>query len=63
MMAAWRTVVKRLLLVLPVLWIVVSLIFFLSTLFPAIRWSKCWARERRRRILAHYATPMAWMCR
>jgi ABC-type dipeptide/oligopeptide/nickel transport system permease component len=34
MMAAWRTVAKRLLLVLPVLWIVVSLIFFLIHLVP-----------------------------
>jgi ABC-type dipeptide/oligopeptide/nickel transport system permease component len=34
MMAACRTVVKRLLLVLPVLWIVVSLIFFLIHLVP-----------------------------
>lgn len=34
MMTAWRTVVKRLLLVLPVLWIVVSLIFFLIHLVP-----------------------------
>lgn len=34
MKAAWRTVLKRLLLVLPVLWIVVSLIFFLIHLVP-----------------------------
>ncbi|MES2223066.1 MAG: ABC transporter permease [Acidobacteriota bacterium] len=34
MKAAWKTVVKRLLLVLPVLWIVVSLIFFLIHLVP-----------------------------
>jgi peptide/nickel transport system permease protein len=34
MKAAWRTVLKHLLLVLPVLWIVVSLIFFLIHLVP-----------------------------
>ncbi len=34
MKAAWQTVLKRLLLVLPVLWIVVSLIFFLIHLVP-----------------------------
>ncbi len=34
MRTAWRTVVKRLFLVLPVLWIVVSLIFFLIHLVP-----------------------------
>src|SRR5665213_3401394 len=34
MKAAWRTILKRLLLLLPVLWIVVSLIFFLIHLVP-----------------------------
>ncbi|MHB8301288.1 MAG: ABC transporter permease [Acidobacteriaceae bacterium] len=34
MKAAWRTVLKRLLLLLPVLWVVVSLIFFLVHLVP-----------------------------
>ena len=34
MKAAWRTIAKRLLLLLPVLWIVVSLIFFLIHLVP-----------------------------
>ena len=34
MKAAWRTVLKRLLLLIPVLWIVVSLIFFLIHLVP-----------------------------
>jgi ABC-type dipeptide/oligopeptide/nickel transport system permease component len=34
MNAAWRTILKRLLLLLPVLWLVVSLIFFLIHLVP-----------------------------
>lgn len=34
MKAAWRTVLKRLLLLIPVLWIVVSLIFFLIHMVP-----------------------------
>lgn len=63
MMAAWRTVAKRLLLVLPVLWIVVSLIFFLIHLVPGDPVEQMLGKERRRPISAHYATPMVWMSR